>query len=121
MKRKPQYIQGCFGKTIAALRKARGLTQKELAAKIKVSQRMITYYECESTHPPVAILPDLARVLHVSVEQLLGVKPINDPAISKDKRLLRRVKFLEDLSEKDQHTVLSLIKSLRKQTLSKNI
>lgn len=112
MKRKSHFIQGQFGKTLAQLRRARGLTQKELAAKIGVSQRMINYYECESIHPPIALLPDLARVLKISLEQLLGIKPIKDAALSKDKRLMRRLRLLEQLPQKDQQAVLALIKSL---------
>jgi transcriptional regulator with XRE-family HTH domain len=112
MKHKSKFIEGRFGKTLASLRKARGLTQEELAAKCRVSRRMIVYYERESIHPPVALLPDLARCLKVSVEQLLGVKTIKDTGLSKDKRLMRRLKQLQELSPKDQRSVLSLIKSI---------
>ena len=112
MKHKPKFIEGRFGKTLASLRKARGLTQEELASKCGVSRRMIVYYERESVHPPVALLPDLARSLKVSMEQLLGVKMIKDLGLSKDKRLMRRLKQLQELSPKDLRTVLTLIKSL---------
>jgi transcriptional regulator with XRE-family HTH domain len=114
MKRKPKFIEGKFGKTLGALRKARGLTQKELGVKIGVSQRMINYYECEAHHPPVALLPDLARALNVSLEQLFGIKAIKDPTLIEDKRLMRRLKMLKELSPTDQGTVLALIKSLHK-------
>ena len=73
---------------------------------------MIVYYELESLHPPVAILPDLARALKVSLEQLLGMKGIKDPALSGDKRIMRRIKLLDDLSPKDQRAVFALINSL---------
>lgn len=112
MKRKPKFIEGSFGKTLGAIRKARGLTQKELAEKISVSQRMINYYECESVHPPVALLPDLARALNLSIEQLLGVKAIRDAALSQDKRLMRRLKLLQELPPKDQKMAMAFIKSL---------
>lgn len=117
MKHKAKFIEGKFGKTLAGLRKARGLTQEELAAKVGVSRRMIVYYELESTHPPVALLPGLARTLKVSIEQLLGIKGIKELALSKDKRVMRRLKQLEELPQKDQRSVLSLIKSLYSSTV----
>lgn len=112
VKHKPKFIEGRFGKTLANLRKARGLTQEELAQKLGVSRRMIVYYECESVYPPVALLPGLARSLRVSAEQLLGIKTIKDLSLSKDKSLMRRLKQLQELPTKEQRTVLSLIKSL---------
>ena len=112
MKHKPKFIEGRFGKTLVSLRRARGFTQQELAKKIGVSRRMIVYYELESIHPPVALLPDLARALKVSIEQLLGIKGIKELGFSKDKRLMRRLKQLEELPQKDRRSVLSLIKSL---------
>lgn len=114
MKRKPKFIEGSFGKTLKKLRIARGLTQNELASQVGVSQRMIVYYELESVHPPVAILPDLARTLNVSIEQLLGAKAIKDPTLFADKRIMRRIKLLQELPPKDQRAVSALINSLAK-------
>ena len=73
---------------------------------------MIVYYELESIHPPVALLPNLAQTLKISLEQLLGVKGIKDLGLSKEKGLMRRLKQLQELAPKEQRTVLTLIKSL---------
>jgi len=60
-----------FGARMAALRKAGGYTQEELAKKIKVSRRMIAYYEVETQHPPTSILSRLSAALNVTSDELL--------------------------------------------------
>lgn len=60
-----------FGPRLAALRKAAGFTQHQLADELGISRRRIAYYESESDHPPANLLADLARALNVSTDQLL--------------------------------------------------
>ena len=69
---KTKTLEG-FGARLAAIRQARGLTQTELGAAAGVSQRVIAYYETESTQPPGALLVDFARALKVSSDELLGL------------------------------------------------
>lgn len=68
----------CVSARLATLRQSRGLTQTELGDAAGVSQRVIAYYETESTQPPGALLVDFARALHVTTDALLGLKPIAD-------------------------------------------
>ncbi|MBJ3791993.1 helix-turn-helix transcriptional regulator, partial [Bacillus sp. OA1] len=49
-----------IGLRIKSLRKKENLTQKQLAEKIGVSQRMIGYYESEERFPPHDVLTKLA-------------------------------------------------------------
>jgi len=69
-KRNNSNLRG-FGARMAVLRKAAGYTQEELAKKIKVSRRMIAYYEVETQHPPTSILSRLSAALHVTSDELL--------------------------------------------------
>jgi len=62
-----------FGARLARLRKAAGYTQHQLADEIGATRRQIAYYESESEHPPANLLADLARVLNVSTDDLLGL------------------------------------------------
>ena len=55
---------------IADLRKARGLTQEELARRVRVSTRTVAAWESGSTTPRQRSLRALARALHVSVNDL---------------------------------------------------
>src|SRR6266508_150836 len=65
-----------FGARLAELRKAAGYTQVEFAQDVGISQRMVAYYEDPAAHPPAHLLPDMARVLGVSADELLGLAPL---------------------------------------------
>lgn len=62
-----------FGERLAALRKAQGLTQVQLAELLDVSQQAITAYESGQRRVPISTLPLLAEHLGVSLEDLIGL------------------------------------------------
>jgi transcriptional regulator with XRE-family HTH domain len=80
-----------FGARLATLRQSRGLTQTEPGDAAGVSQRVIAYYETESTQPPGALLVNFARALRCTTDELLGVEPTADPLSPKTARLLKRL------------------------------
>lgn len=59
------------GNTIKNLRKKRGFTQKELADKIKVSDKTISKWETAKGLPDIGIVEDLSKALGVSLTELL--------------------------------------------------
>ncbi len=63
-----------LGKRIAALRREKGLKQDELAEKLGVSPQAVSKWETEQTCPDISILPLLAKILNVSVDELLSGK-----------------------------------------------
>jgi len=62
------------GARLAAYRRAAGLSQKELAELIGEPQQNISYWEQSDKPPRSDILDRLAKVLGVSVEQLVSGK-----------------------------------------------
>ena len=60
-----------IGQQIAALRKAKGITQNELGERVGVSFQAVSKWERGETLPDVAVLPDLARVLETSIDYIL--------------------------------------------------
>ena len=60
-----------FGVTIARLRKAKGLTQKELAEKVHVSDKAVSRWETGKNYPDIETLVRLAEVFDVQVGELL--------------------------------------------------
>jgi len=102
-----------FGARLARLRKAAGFTQTQLAEELGISRRRIAYCEAESSHPPAALLKDLARVLNTSIEELLGSDKGKQKTRSKSlsPRLERRLKQIENLSPKPKQQLLSIIDS----------
>ena len=59
------------GARLAALRRAAGLTQTELAQLVGETQQNIAYWEQSERPPRSDVLPKLAKVLGVKIEQLL--------------------------------------------------
>ena len=69
-----------FGAFLAQLRKERGLTQKELAERLFVSDKAVSKWERCQSLPDVALLLPLAEILGVSVTELLrGSAPAGRP------------------------------------------
>lgn len=69
------YGETGFGERLQAIRKARGLTQVQLAEAAGVSQLATSSYETEAAFPPAPAIVDRAKALKVSADELLGIKP----------------------------------------------
>lgn len=63
-----------IGKRIAQLRREKGLTQEELSQKMEVSAQAVSKWENDQTCPDIASLPKLAKILGVTVDELLSGK-----------------------------------------------
>ena len=98
-----------FGDQLKKIRKLKGITQKELAQKIGITQRMISHYESKVKSPPLKYIILIADALQVSVDTLVGNKPIK---YEFDFRVARRIKLIESLSERDQKAIWSFVNGL---------
>lgn len=99
-----------FGQRLAALRKAAGYTQQDLAAEVGVSRRMIAYYEGQSEHPPTTLLPALARALHVSSDELLGLDSTpKRNGRPRDNRMQRRLQQIASLPPEERRQIMQLV------------
>ena len=58
-----------FGARLAKLRNESGFSQRVLAREMGISQRMIAYYEKETTHPPIT----LRNSLHNKSDSLINL------------------------------------------------
>lgn len=70
-----------IGKRIAQLRKEKGLTQEELSQMMEVSAQAVSKWENDQTCPDIASLPKLAKILGVTVDELLSGKEENAPVV----------------------------------------
>ena len=62
------------GQFIARRRKAIGLTQKELADRLGVTNKAVSKWETGGGMPDISVLQELSRILEVSVDELLSGK-----------------------------------------------
>lgn len=63
-----------LGKRIAMLRRQKGLKQEDLANTLGVSSQAVSKWENDQTCPDISLLPKLAELLDVSVDELLSGK-----------------------------------------------
>lgn len=62
------------GRKIAQLRKQKGLTQRELAVALHVTDKAVSKWERGLNYPDIALLEPLAEVLEVTVTELLQAR-----------------------------------------------
>lgn len=60
-----------IGAFIAVLRKAKGMTQRELAEKLNVSDKTVSRWERDEGSPDLAMIPVLSEIFSVSCDELL--------------------------------------------------
>lgn len=69
-----------IGKRIKELRKKNDLTQEKLADFLGVTYKAVSKWECGITVPDLSLIVPLAKLLHVSTDELLGVDNSADDA-----------------------------------------
>ena len=66
------------GQNIAKLRRKHKMTQKELADALFVVDKTISRWECGYGFPDVKLLPVIADMFHVSVDELIGNEQVDE-------------------------------------------
>lgn len=99
-----------LGGRITELRKYQGLTQAELARALGVSQQTVFAYELGDRRVTVPLIPNLAKVLAVTVEELIGItSPPRARAPRRSPKVLRHAKRIQQLSKTQQRFVIRII------------
>lgn len=61
-----------LGSRIAELRRKKNMTQEELAAELGVTPQAVSKWENDLSCPDITLLPQLARLFGVTIDELLG-------------------------------------------------
>lgn len=93
-----------FGEKIKSARKAKGFTQKQLAAKINAAHNSISDWENNKNKPDPDTIELLCGVLEITPNYLLAASP--EDFSPKDKLLVRRYNDLDTLGQSHVDAVL---------------
>ncbi len=83
------------GSFLSTLRKAKGMTQKELAELLNVSDKAVSRWERDESMPDILLLPVLADIFEVSCDDLLRGEKISKESYKESpEKKLQRMKAL---------------------------
>jgi transcriptional regulator with XRE-family HTH domain len=97
-----------LGTRIANARNAQQMTQAQLAKALGIAQQTYDGYEQGIRRVPVSMLPELASILAVSIEELIGV-PIPSGKRGPQPRLLQQIERIQRLPRPQQRFVMQMI------------
>lgn len=86
------------GKILKQLRELHNMTQKELADKVKVTPKAISFYELNQREPSNELLKSFSQIFNVSVDYLLGNSYIPKTQETKSKAKELEEEFPEGVS-----------------------
>lgn len=104
-----------FGKQIKSVRKAKGLTQAQLAEKIGRSEKHISKIETGVYFPNYSTLNKILQVLDIKIENI-EQEIDNIKGISKPHCYTKLLQILNSATEKELEYYYSLIKQAQKWT-----
>jgi len=94
-----------LGENIVQARQAAGLTQRQVASALGVSQRVMTYWERDAASIPATQLTKLAELLGVTTDKLLGHKQ------SPDRKAKQALDLIGGLPAQQQRAILKSLKA----------
>ena len=63
---------------LKAIREAKGISQAELARRVKVNQTAVSQWERETTLPSCEKIPEIANALGVSISEMFCAMPTSE-------------------------------------------
>lgn len=103
-----------IGRRLQLIRKSRGLTQAKLARMLRTLQSNISDIERGARKPSLQQLASLSRVLHVSIDEILGEEKTRGGGLAIDPRFVQRLQKIDQLSKRQKQTLLSTIDTFLK-------
>ena len=100
-----------IGQFISALRKAHGMTQKELAQMLMVSDKAVSRWERDETAPDISLIPVIAEIFGVTSDEILRGEKINSENSAYNEVNVKSEKRLNNLinTAKTKFSIRSII------------
>ena len=111
-----------IGQFIAALRKANGMTQQDVADRLNVSNKAVSRWERDECAPDISLIPAIAEMFNVTCDEILKGQRIIDPYAmyeNKQEDTQEDDRERQDKQNKKDPRVQKQVKSLVNRTLSK--
>lgn len=105
-----------LGTRIAQLRKEAGLSQQALADSLEIPQQTYANYEVARARPSVAVLPTLAQLFGISVDELLGLHKNGAARRGPTPLLQKQIERLNRLPKAQQRVVMKMLDGVLSQT-----
>ncbi len=96
-----------MGAFIAALRKAQGLTQRELAERLGVSDKAVSRWEREECMPDLSLIPAIADLFGVTADELLRGQRSSAAPADPDREAQKAERELKNLLRRRTDSFLS--------------
>lgn len=81
-----------FGQFLRQKRNEKGMTQKELAEKLFLSESAISKWEKGKSYPDITMIPDICSVLDISEHELIsGANDTEYHEMKRDARIFRKL------------------------------
>jgi transcriptional regulator with XRE-family HTH domain len=103
-----------LGARAAALRYEQGMSQQAVADELGIAQQTYAHYEVGRLRMPASLLPKLAQLFGVGVDDLVGL-PSSGSKRGPAPRLQQQIERLSQLPKAKQKTVMEMIEGVLSQ------
>lgn len=104
-----------LGARVAQLRKGLNLTQQQLAEALGTTQQQVASYEVARLRIPASMLPRLARVLGVTLDELIGDEPRPAAKRGPTPKLQQQLERIAQLPKAKQRFVIEMLETVLSQ------
>lgn len=98
-----------LGENLAVLRKKYGYKQAEVAAKLNVSQQVVSNIECGKTTPDIDFLKKAADLYEISLDQLVGRAFTSNGADDLERQIIR---YIQQMNKSEKELSLGLVSTV---------
>ena len=103
-------IEKSIGQRIAQYRKAKKLTQEQLADRLGVSYQSISRWENGITYPDIEFLPAIANYFSISLDFLMG-----QDDVEKRRTIKKQINKIADMGNDNEDELIELIRKCRRE------
>jgi transcriptional regulator with XRE-family HTH domain len=101
-----------LGSRVAQLRKEHGLTQTQLGERLGITQQMVASYEIGRRRIPASMLPQLAQIFVVGMDELIGQPSSNRAKRGPTPKLQQHIEAISQLPKPKQRFVLEMLETV---------